>query len=57
MEKIVDDTHIKKVNKVIIISLFVAIVMHLGYVLFNIVKEHNKSCIIIINYCDFYFAR
>lgn len=36
MEKIVDDTHIKKVNKVIIISLFVAIVMHLGYVLFNI---------------------
>ncbi|MBU5315552.1 chemotaxis protein [Clostridium bornimense] len=49
MEKIADDRHLKKVNRVIIISLFVAIVMHLGYVVFKISLLKNVIRVILLS--------
>ena len=48
MEKIVDDKHLRKVNKVIIASIFVAIAMHLGYVIFKITLLKNVIRVILL---------
>ena len=48
MEKIVDDKHVKKVNKVVIISIFVVALMHLGYVVFKISLLDNVLRVILL---------
>ena len=48
MEKIVDDKHVKKVNKVVIISIFVVALMHLGYVVFKISLLENVVRVILL---------
>ena len=48
MEKIVDDKHVKKVNKVVIISIFVVALMHLGYVVFKISLLENVLRVILL---------
>ena len=48
MEKIVDDKHVKKVNKVVIISIFVVTLMHLGYVVFKISLLENVLRVILL---------
>lgn len=48
MEKIVDDKHVKKVNKVVIISIFVVALMHLGYVVFKISLLENVIRVILL---------
>ncbi|CDM68986.1 putative methyl-accepting chemotaxis sensory transducer [Clostridium bornimense] len=49
MEKIADDRHLKKVNKVIIISIFAFVAMHLGYVFFKISLLKNIIRVIMLS--------
>lgn len=49
MEKIADDRHLKKVNRVIIISIFAVIAMHLGYVVFKISLLENVIRVIMLS--------